>query len=294
MDTDFEYRSAMFVPGGNEKMLAKAANLKADLVIFDLEDSVPQAKKIDARALVARKLKELDSDQQSFGVRVNDLSSGHTEADLIEIVPARPDLIVLPKVETGDDLVKLEAILGKLESANNLPVSSIKLIILAAETPASLFQFNSINKLSDRLIGMTWGAEDLASELGAAQGRDQSTNNWLPPFQLAQTLCLIKARDLGIQALDTVYPDIKNLEGLRDECLAAKQIGYTGKLAIHPLQIDIINDVFNPTEEEVEYAQRLIALFSKNPDAGALQLDGKMIDIPHLRAAERLLRRRRN
>lgn len=288
-----EYRSAMFIPGANEKMLAKASDLDADLIIFDLEDSVHASKKDIARQLVAQSLTALQTKQRRFGVRVNDLSSTYTLADLEAILPAKPDLLMLPKVESGEDLIKLDAMLSALEAENHMDFASVKLIILTAETPGSLFQFNSISNVSDRLVGMTWGAEDLASELGAAQGRDDA-DNWLPPFQLAQTLCLAKARDLSVQALDTVYADIKNIAGLREECLAAKQIGFTGKLAIHPAQLDVINDVFSPSEAEVEHAQRLIKLFSDNPDAGALQLDGKMVDVPHLRSAERLLLRHRN
>lgn len=289
----YEYRSAMFVPGSNEKMLTKAKDLKADLILFDLEDSVRPANKVSARKLVAKTVAELRADEKHVGVRINDLSSGQALADLSAVLPSKPSLIVLPKVESGEDLVKLDAMLGAIEAEIGLTFASIKLIILTAETPASLFQFDSLSNISERLVGMTWGAEDLASELGAAQGRDQA-GKWLPPFQLAQTLCLAKARDLNAQALDTVYADIKNLEGLREECIAARQIGFTGKLAIHPAQLDVINEVFSPSEQEVEHAQRLVALFSANPDAGAIEMDGRMMDIPHLRAAERLLARCKN
>lgn len=284
-----EYRSAIFIPGANEKMLAKAGSLNADLILFDLEDSVPQAKKDLARKLVATSLEELKSPEKTLGVRVNDLSSSYTLADLEAVLPAKPDLILLPKVESGDDLVKFDAMLGALETETKITFKSTKLIILTAETPGSLFQFSSLINVSDRLVGMTWGPEDLASELGAAQGRDQS-GKWLPPFQLAQTLCLAKARDLGVQPLDTVYAEISDIEGLRNECIAAKQLGFTGKLAIHPSQLAVINDVFSPSQQEVDDAQRLVKLFADNPDTGALTLDGKMVDIPHLRAAERLLK----
>jgi len=289
-----EYRSAMFIPGSSEKMLEKAAGLNADLILFDLEDSVLRQNKEIARVLVASKIQELKADKnfrekgRALGVRINDLSSGYSLADIKAVLPSKPDLIVLPKVESGDDLNKIDAMLTEAETQS----ASIKLIVLAAETPKSLFQLDSIENVSNRLTGISWGAEDLASELGAAKGRDDS-GAWLAPLQLAQSLCLAKARDLGVQPLDTVYPDVKNTEGLRNECLTAKQMGYSGKLAIHPAQIEIINEVFSSSKEELEYAKRLIKLFAANPNKGALQMDGKMVDIPHLRAAERLLAKNR-
>jgi len=287
-----EYRSAMFVPGANDKMLAKAASLSADLILFDLEDSVHQTKKEYARAQLASYLNEREGQKKSYGVRINDLSSGHTLADLESIIPAKPDVIMLPKVESGDDLVKVDAMISALEAENQISFASIKLLLLTAETPGSLFQFNSLENVSNRMVGMTWGAEDFASELGALQSRDES-GAWLPPFQLAQTLCLAKARDLDVQAIDTVYTDIKNTDGLRRECVAAKQIGFTGKLAIHPSQLAVINEVFSASEQEIDNAKRIVDLFAGNPNAGALQLDGKMVDTPHLRSAQRLLERNR-
>lgn len=286
----FEFRSALFIPGTNEKALAKAASLDADLILFDLEDSVHPAKKDMARQLVAARISELQDANKRLGVRVNDLSTEQTLADLEAVLPAKPDLVMLPKVLSGKDLLKLDAMLGALEAKNGMDFGSIKLMILTAETPGSLFQFDSLNNVSDRLVGMTWGAEDLASELGAAQGRD-STDKWLPPFQFAQTLCLAKARDLGVQPLDTVYADIRNLDGLKQESIAAKQMGFTGKLAIHPDQLAVINDVFSPTQAEVQHAHRVVELFADNPDVGVLELDGQMVDIPHLRSAERVILR---
>lgn len=283
-----EFRSAMFIPGASNKMLAKTNTLDADLILFDLEDAVAENQKETARELIATQLQAPRQEGKYLGVRVNSLSSEHTLADLEAMLPAKPDLLMLPKVESGDDLIKVDAMLSAIEASNQLEFASTKLIILAAETPGSLFKFDSLINISERIVGMTWGAEDLATELGAASARDGS-GKWLSPLQLAQTFCLVKARDLAIQPIDTVYADIKNMDGLRHECLAAKQMGYTGKLAIHPAQLEIINEVFTPSTEEIEYAQRLVELFSDNPSSGALQLDGKMVDIPHLRAAERLL-----
>jgi len=286
----FEFKSVIFIPGGNEKMLSKATSLDADLVLFDLEDAVHENQKDTARTMVAQWLSESKPDGKVFGVRLNALDSKHLSADLAQILPAKPDLIMLPKVESGQDLKQIDDLINRQEAQSGLSIGSTKLMILTAETPASLLRFDSLFNVSDRLVGMTWGAEDLASELGAAQGRDKSAK-WLPPFQLAQTLCLAKASDLGVQALDTVMADFKNLDALRQECLASKEIGYTGKLAIHPAQLDVINEVFSPSEQEIEFARRVIELFESNPNSGALQLDGAMVDIPHLRSAKRLLAR---
>ena len=285
-----EYRSAIFIPGNQEKMLAKASSLNADLIVFDLEDSVHPSEKETARKQVAAAINGLRPSQKSVGVRINDLSSGLTLADLEAVLPAMPDLVMLPKVVLGEDLVKIDAMLGAMEAKSNASFGSIKLITLTAETPSSLFHFHSLMNVSDRLVGMTWGAEDLSVALGATQNREQS-GQWLSPFQLAQTFCLAKARDLEVQAIDTVYADFKDLEGLREECIAAKQIGFTGKLAIHPNQLDIINEVFSPTEEEVEYAERLVELFSENKASAVFELDGRMVDTPHLLSAQRVIER---
>lgn len=290
----FEFRSAIFIPGANEKTLEKAASLDADLILFDLEDSVHQTKKEVARQLVATTIKALQVNEnvagKRIGVRINDLSTDRTLADLEAVLPAKPDLVMLPKVVSGEGLVKLDAMLGAIEAKSDMEFGSIKLMLLTAETPGSLFTMDCLSNISGRLVGMTWGAEDLATELGAALSRDES-GKWLPPLQLAQTLCLVKARDLGVQALDAVYPDFRDIDGLKKECIAAKQMGYTGKLAIHPGQLEVINDVFSPTLAEVDYARRLVELFSENPGTGVLDLDGKMVDIPHLRSAEGLLAR---
>ena len=285
-----EFKSALFIPGSNPKMLSKAATLDADLILLDLEDAVHESQKQVARDLVAEYLNQARPNTKSFGVRLNALDSPHLLADLKRVLPAKPDLILLPKVESGEQLTQIDALINTIEAESGLTVGSTKLMILTAETPGSLFRFDSLTNVSNRLVGMTWGPEDLASELGAKQGRDH-TGKWLPPFQLAQTLCLAKARDLGVQALDTVMADFKNLDGLRTECLASKELGYTGKLAIHPAQLEIINHVFSPSEQEIDFARRVIALFESNPNAGALQLDGVMVDIPHLRSAEQLLLR---
>lgn len=297
-----EFRSLFFIPGANEKMLAKAAQIAADLIVFDLEDSVLEEQKQSARDLVAASLRELKTREETRArplcVRVNALDSSNIELDLLAILPAQPDFIMLPKTQSGADLEKIDSLLAALELKNGLSVGQTKLIALTAETPGSLFRFDSLHTASDRLVGMSWGAEDLASELFATQSRSKGVNvessydqssGWLPPFQLAQTLCLAKSRDLGVQPIDTVFANFRDLDGLREECLSAKIIGFSGKLAIHPSQVDVINQVFSPSDEEVAFAQKVVDLFSANPGVGAIQLEGRMLDIPHLSLAKRVL-----
>ena len=285
-----EFRTAFFIPGGNEKMLAKAGSIAADLIIFDLEDSVLPSEKRQARKLVQSILKDNSNGKQTLAVRVNAMDTPYLKDDLDAVMSGRPDIIMLPKLESGEQLMQLSILLDQLESENSIKGGNTKVIGITAETPRGIFGFNSINNTSNRLVGLSWGPEDLATELGATANRDQQ-GNFLPPFELVRTLCLAKARELGVQALDTVFTEIDNDEGLKVECASARSIGYTGKLAIHPSQVDPINQAFSPTQDEMDNAKLIIELFAANPGKGALQLDGKMVDIPHLKSAKRLLKR---
>jgi citrate lyase subunit beta/citryl-CoA lyase len=285
-----EFRTAFFIPGGNEKMLAKAGSIAADLIIFDLEDSVLPSEKRQARKLVQSILKDNSNGKQTLAVRVNAMDTPHLKDDLDAVMSGRPDIIMLPKLESGEQLIQLSALLDQLESENSIKAGNTKVIGITAETPRGIFGFDSINNTSNRLVGLSWGPEDLATELGATANRDPQ-GNFLPPFELVRTLCLAKAKELGVQALDTVFTEVDNPEGLEAECASARRIGYTGKLAIHPSQVDLINQAFSPTQDEMDNAKLIIELFAANPGKGALQLDGKMVDIPHLKSAKRLLKR---
>lgn len=288
-----EFRSALFIPGGNEKMLNKASSIDADLIIFDLEDSVLEAEKPNARRLVQQVLQNEALAQRSLAVRINAMDTPHLQEDLAVVMAGQPDIILLPKLENGEQLLQLSALLDSLEAKNNIPAKSTKVIAITGETPTGVLSFDSIDNPCDRLVGLSWGPEDLATELGATANRD-AEGRFLPPFELLRTLCLLKAKELGVQAIDTVFTGIGNSEGLSAECVAAHSIGYTGKLAIHPSQIELINQAFSPTEEELIRAKKIVDLFTANPNAGALQLDNKMVDIPHLKQAQRLLARSDN
>ncbi|MCT2531364.1 CoA ester lyase [SAR92 clade bacterium H921] len=285
-----EFRSALFIPGGNAKMLAKASSMSADLIIFDLEDSVLESEKSQARKLVQAALTNRTAGQQSLAVRVNAMDTPHLHEDLVAVMSARPDIIMLPKLDDGDQLTQLSNLLDQQEAIHGVVRGNTKVIAITAETPAGIFGFDTISNSTNRLVALTWGPEDLATELGASANRD-CEGKFLPPFELARSLCLAKARQLGVQALDTVFADIRNVQGLQTECSSARSLGYTGKLAIHPSQIEPINQTFSPTQDEISKAKKLVELFAANPGVGALRFDNQMVDIPHLKLAQRLLTR---
>lgn len=271
-------------------MLAKASSMSADLIIFDLEDSVLESEKSQARKLVQAALTNRTAGQQSLAVRVNAMDTPHLHEDLVAVMSARPDIIMLPKLDDGDQLTQLSNLLDQQEAIHGVVRGNTKVIAITAETPAGIFGFDTISNSTNRLVALTWGPEDLATELGASANRD-CEGKFLPPFELARSLCLAKARQLGVQALDTVFADIRNVQGLQTECSSARSLGYTGKLAIHPSQIEPINQAFSPTQDEISKAKKIVELFAANPGVGALRFDNQMVDIPHLKLAQRLLTR---
>jgi citrate lyase subunit beta/citryl-CoA lyase len=288
-----EPRSALFIPAANEKMLAKVGQLPADLILLDLEDSVLNKDKEKARELCAETLKEFSTTSQALGVRINSFESGLAEADLRAIVRYKPIVIMLPKVDGITALIKAADLLSRLESENHIAQSSIGILALTAEQPGAILRMGEIEQVQGRLRGMTWGAEDLGVEIGASEKTD-SEGNWLLPFAWAQSACLLKARDLGVQAIDTVYAAFTDDDGLKRDAQRAKRLGFTGKLAIHPGQLATINSVFRPSDAEIERAQNILSAFESNPTDGAIQYGGKMLDYPHRRQAEKLLARSRD
>lgn len=271
-------RSLLFVPGDRPDRMAKALASSADALILDLEDSVIAANKGAARKAVAKFLAETRGDV-SLWVRINPLDSGMTQDDLAAAHGA--DGIVLPKAESGADVASLDAMLGGI-AARILPI--------ATETPAAVFGLGSYAGCSPRLAGITWGAEDLPAAIGALSSRE-TDGSYTPPYEMIRALTLFGAHAAGVRAIETVYPDFRNLDGLKAYCTRAMRDGFTGMMAIHPAQVEIINAAFTPSAEAVAHAQRIVAAFAANPESGALQLDGKMIDAPHLKQAEALLKR---
>jgi citrate lyase subunit beta/citryl-CoA lyase len=285
-------RSLLFVPADGGGKLQKALGCGADAVIVDLEDSIAPDRKAPARASAAAFVKAAVSQaaRPFICVRVNGLGTGLTDDDLDAVVPARPDAIMLPKAEGGAAIVHADAKLAAREAISGLPDGHIKIIAMAIESAAGLFLAGTVRRQSARLIGLSWGAEDLAAELGAQTNRD-SEGSYTAPYRLARTLCLMAAAAAQVQAIETIYMDYRDAEGLRRDTEAARRDGFTGRLAIHPLQVPIINAVFTPSAEALAKAQAIVAAFAASPGAGAIGIDGVMYDRPHLVRAQRLVAR---
>lgn len=289
-------RSLLFVPGDSERKQAKALATAADALILDLEDSVDVAQLPAARARVHELLKsQPDRARQQLWVRVNALSSGLLLEDLAAVMAdageGGPDGIVLPKVSDPQEIDEVGHYLAALEVRGARELGSTRLLVIATETPRGLLSLSSYpNKVtSNRLAALTWGSEDLGAALGV-KARVDDVGMLTPPFQMARTSCLMAATALGVQAVDGVHVDFRNEDGLARELESARRDGFTGKLAIHPDQIDAINSAFMPTAAEIVTAQRVIAAFAAAPGAGVVSLDGQMIDRPHLVQAQRILR----
>lgn len=279
-------RSFLFVPADSEPKLAKAAQCGADALIVDLEDSVAAAARPKARQLAAA---FIDGEHDAaIWVRINPLDSEDSLKDLQAVMPAAPDGIVLPKPKSAGDAKLLSKILLVHEEENGLEQGRTAILPIATERPEALFAIQGYIDSTRRLSGLTWGAEDLSAALGASATRDDE-GDWLPPYQLARSLCLMAAAAAGVPAIDTVYTDYRDAKGLARYAAAARRDGFEGMLAIHPGQVGIINDAFIPTRAETERAQRIVDLFAANPDAGTLGLDGEMIDRPHWLQAKRIL-----
>jgi citrate lyase subunit beta/citryl-CoA lyase len=285
-------RSLLFVPADSPRKLEKGMVSGADALIIDLEDSVAVDGKAKARQSAAAFLKEVmpGAARPYMMVRINGLQTGFTDADLDAIAPARPDAIMLPKAEGGASVIHADAKLAVREAQNALPDGHIKILPIATETAAAMFLAGTFAGSSKRLIGLTWGAEDLSAELGAQANRD-ANGNFLDPYRLARVLCLAGAAAAGVPAIDTVYVDFRNADGFRRECEDACRDGFTGRMAIHPAQVPIINEVFTPAEKAVEHARAVIAAFAATPGAGVVGIGGVMYDRPHLVRAQQLLAR---
>ena len=277
-------RSFLFVPADSERKLEKAGSTGADALILDLEDSVVPSARPAARQLAAEYLQ----DKSNAWVRINPLESGDSAADLEAVMASAPAGIVLPKPRSAGDVVTLAKHLDRLEKQHGIEPGSTRIMALCTEHPEALFTLHGYVGATPRLYGLSWGAEDLSAAVGATTNRDDA-GDWLPQFQLARSLCLFAAAAAEVAAVDTVFTDFRDQEGLLRYASHARRDGFSGMLAIHPGQVEIINSAFEPTAEELERAARIVRLFDENPGAGTVGLDGKMIDRPHLVQAQRLL-----
>ena len=285
-------RSLLFVPANGGSKLDKAVASGADAVIIDLEDSIAPERKEAARAAALDFLRRASAAAQRprLLVRINGLDTGMTDADLDTVVAGRPDAVVFPKAEGATSVVHLDAKLTAREAIAGVPEGQIKILAQAVETAAGLFAAGTFRRASARLVGLTWGPEDLSAELGAAANRDAG-GALTEPYRLARSVCLYAAAAAKLPAIETVYVDFRDSDGLRRDSEAARRDGFTGRLAIHPAQVPIINEVFTPTSAEIERAKAVVAAFAAQPGAGAVGIEGKMYDRPHLVRAQALLAR---
>jgi len=285
-------RSLLFVPADAGAKLDKAMASGADVVIIDLEDSITPERKPAARQAAREYLTahNADAKRPRLFVRINGLDTGMTDADLEAIVPGKPDAVLFPKAEGGASVVHLDAKLTAQEAIAGLGEGTVKVLAQNVESAAGLFLAGTFKDASKRLIGMTWGPEDLSAELGAESNRDD--NGFLTePYRFARSICLFGAAAARLPAIETVYVDFRNSEGLRQDTIAARRDGFVGRLAIHPAQVPVINEVFTPSAEQIDKAKAIIAAFAANPGAGAIGIGGKMYDRPHLVRAQALLAR---
>ena len=285
-------RSFLFVPADGGAKLDKALASGADAIILDLEDSITPERKGAAREACLSFLTRVgpQTSRPRLLVRINGLETGMTDADLDAIVAGKPDAIVFPKAEGGASVIHLDAKLTAREAIAGAPEGQIKILAQAVESAGGLFAAGTFRNASARLIGLTWGPEDLSAELGAEANRDQQ-GELTEPYRLARSVCLYAAAAAKLPAIETVYVDFRNSDGLRRDTEMARRDGFTGRLAIHPAQVPIINDVFMPTPAQIANAKAVIAAFAAQPQAGAVGIDGKMYDRPHLARAQALLAR---
>ena len=281
-------RSMLFIPADSERKLAKGEATGADALILDLEDAVAPSRTHIAREMALAYLRSRSSrGRQQLWVRINPLSTPAALLDLV-VVAGVPDGIVLPKVDSAADIVKLSHFLDALEVREGVAQGSIRIMPVATETPQSLFALGSYTASSARLAGLTWGAEDIAAALGASTNR-RPDGEYESVYQLARSLCLTGAVAAGVQPIDTIWGDFGDEEGLIRDAKAARQRGFTGKIAIHPNQVAAINAAFTPSDEELVWSRKVVELFESNPGLGTVGLEGKMLDMPHLKQAQRIL-----
>jgi citrate lyase subunit beta / citryl-CoA lyase len=292
-------RSWLFVPGDSERKQLRGIESAADALILDLEDSVAPTRRGSARQLV-RALLDARRERRTpqLWVRVNALSSGQLLDDLIAVAGGAPDGIVLPKISSAAEVIEVQHYLVALERREAIEPRAARLLVIATETPRALLELGGYVHPPSRLAALTWGAEDLSAALGA-RGRTEEDGSPTTTFELARSLCVITAAAAGVQAVDGVHPSFRDTAGLERELVRARRDGFTGKLAIHPDQVEPINRAFTPSDAELDRARRIVAAFAASPDVGVTSVDGQMIDRPHLvqaqrllEAAERLLRRK--
>jgi citrate lyase subunit beta/citryl-CoA lyase len=287
----FEARSWLFAPGDSERKMEKATAGAADVVIFDLEDAVAPAEKPKARTAIAAFLGKQPENRSRLWVRINPLQGPEALRDLAAVMPSKPGGIMLPKARGREDVERLDHYLSALEAANGIEPGSTRVLVLVTETAEGMFTTGSYAG-APRVVGLTWGAEDLADALGASENRNPDGSYGFT-YELARSLCLLGAAAAGVAAIETIHGDFRDLDGLRQRAEQVRRAGYRGMLAIHPDQVAVINAAFSPSEEEIAAAREIVELFAANPGAGTIGYKGAMLDRPHLARAQALLSRAR-
>lgn len=285
-------RSLLFVPADSERKFEKALGSGTGAIILDLEDSVAHANKAKAREIASALLRDAKTREKrpALYVRVNALDTGLTDLDLDGVMREGPDGVMLPKSATGADVQHLAAKLAVREAEYALADGATKIIAIATETAHSIFGLGSYRGASHRLEGLTWGAEDLSADIGAETPR-HADGTYTQPFAMVRAMALFAAHAADALAIDTVYPNFRDAAGFRADCELARRDGFVAKMAIHPDQVPVIEEIFAPPAHEIERAKKIVALFADNPGAGVIGLNGEMLDRPHLKRAERLLKR---
>jgi citrate lyase subunit beta/citryl-CoA lyase len=290
-------RSILFVPGDSERKIEKSQGAGADALVLDLEDSVSPARKTIARQMVREYLSARTFRAGTAQwVRINPLTTPEAMHDLAAVVAGKPAGILLPKADGPADVQRLSYCLDALEAREGVPAGAIAIMPVATETARAPFSLGDYRHREQhgglaRLYGLTWGAEDLSAAIGASTNAEDDGQLALT-YRTVRSLTLLAARAAGVEAIDTVYPDFRNMDGLKRSCTASRREGFTGRFAIHPDQVALINATFSPSADEIAFAEKVIAAFKATPDAGVVGVDGKMLDRPHLSQAEKVLARR--
>lgn len=287
--TEVPLRSMLFVPGDSEKKFAKAMDIGADALILDLEDSVAASRKPGARQTVLDMLGERRPGGPELWVRINPLSTEHALPDLAAVVAGKPDGLICPKTDSPADVRRLSHYLDALEERDGVAAGSIRIIPVATETARAPFTLGDFADAGlTRLLGLTWGAEDISAAIGASTNLGPD-GEWALTYRVIRSWCLLAAKAASVQAIETVATDFRDEARLRASTREAQREGFTGRMAIHPAQVGPINECFTPDDADVDYARRVIEAFEANPDTGTVGLDGKMLDMPHLKQAQQVL-----
>jgi citrate lyase subunit beta/citryl-CoA lyase len=281
-------RSLLFVPGDSERKFAKARGAGADALILDLEDSVAPLQKAAAREIVGRLVEDKAPRDWAFFVRINAPETGLTLDDLCAVVKPGLDGLLIPKTNGAADVERIAHYLDALEAKSGMPQGSVRLAIVATETPKAMFTLGSYAPAHPRLVGLTWGAEDLSAALGATDNKE-ADGAWTFPYAVARAQCLFAASAAEVAPIDTLFVEFRDTESLERDCRRSRRDGFTGRIAIHPDQVATINRCYAPSEAEIAHAEKIVAAFAADPGAGTLGVDGKMVDIPHLKAAQKTL-----